>query len=69
MFHTVPEDERMVQKDRAGFHSAVHRVARHQNQLERTNNNKYETVTILDKWSVKSHLKRHLSTDLNELKG
>ena len=34
---TAPEDERMVQKDRAGFRSAVHGVARSQNPLHSTN--------------------------------
>ena len=37
---TVLEGERMVQKDQAGFHSAVHRGTRSQNLLEGTNNNK-----------------------------
>ena len=32
------EDERMVQKDRAGFCSAVHRVTRSRSRLEGTNN-------------------------------
>ena len=36
----VLESERMVQKDQAGFHPAVHRIARSQNQPNRTNNNK-----------------------------
>ena len=36
----VPECERMVEKDQAGFHSSVHRVTRSWNQLHSTNNNK-----------------------------
>ena len=38
MFDTAPESKRMVQKDRVGFRSAVHRMARSQNQLHGTNN-------------------------------
>ena len=34
----APEDERMLQKDWAGFCSTVHRVDRSQNQLDGTNN-------------------------------
>ena len=34
------EDERMVQEDRAAFRSAVHGVARSQNRLNGTDNNK-----------------------------
>ena len=33
----VLSGERMVQKDQAGFHSVVHRVARNWNQLDGTN--------------------------------
>ena len=34
----APEGERMVQKDQAGSHSAVHRGARNQNRLNSANN-------------------------------
>ena len=34
---TATEDERTAQEDVAGFHSAVDRVARSQNQLDSTN--------------------------------
>ena len=33
----VPEGEKMAQKDQAGFHPAVHRIASGQNQLEGSN--------------------------------
>ena len=38
LFDVVLEGERMVQKDRAGFRSAVHRVARNWNRLNGTKN-------------------------------
>ena len=34
----APEDERTAQKDRAGFLSAVHKVAKNWNRLDSTNN-------------------------------
>ena len=34
----APEGERMVQQDRADFHSAVHRATRSQNRLHDTDN-------------------------------
>ena len=36
---TAREGERMAQKERAGFHSAVHRVARSQSRIHSTKNN------------------------------
>ena len=36
---TALEGERMVQTDRAGLHSAVHKVTRSWNQLDGTNQN------------------------------
>ena len=33
----APEGQRMVQKDQAGFHSAVYKVTKSQNRLDGTN--------------------------------
>ena len=41
---TVPEGERMAQKDRARFRSVVHRVPKSWNRLDGTNNKKMDTI-------------------------
>ena len=44
--HIVPEDERMVQKDRAAFSSAVHGVTRSWNLLNGTKKKKIPSIYL-----------------------
>ena len=46
---TTPEDERMAQKDQAGFCSPVHKATRSQNRLNGTNNKNGEKVLQVER--------------------